>query len=1284
MKKLFFILVIAAFSFKSLLAADVVLNDFEAGSPAVSVAWGGSYANVANPVSSGINTTAKCEKVGRTANLYYEGMQFNTANSYSIPASTKRYVHIMVNCAYQAIVRIQVNKTAPYVAPINLYVGNGTWQDLVFEVTGAVTTGTTIASLYVFCDYGTGANGTGVLNNTTKFAYIDEIIANDSYAPRGVTALTTISDFEAATFAAPITSAGSYATSGYTWSAANPASDAVNSSAKCYQVIKVSPDPIWTGLQLSLGYFSTINSSNQYLHVMVYKTVASQIGFQYSFGNGTQSTASWDNSQTSIINQWTDYVYQIPIGTVFKQLNVEILAATGTFYMDNMELNSSPTPRGGVTYMTDNNLCDFESDIASSTTIRDVANMAVDANNIVSYPVTNPFNTAANTTANAGKRTRAGLANGVNWYTGISFSLMKPMLIDASHKYLHVLVSAPADGQVVNFGFKQGANLLTDVPKTVTKANIWQDMVVDLSAMAFISDVFVKCGAAGATAAGDYYFDEIKINGDPTPSSDVVVSLTNGNPTMGGISGAGTFTKGVSTTVTATPNSGYRFVNWTLNTSGGAVQSTLASYPFTVSSAVTLVANFIQQFAVSASAGTGGSITSGAGTYDSGATATVIAAADAGYRFVNWTLNTSGGAVQSTLASYPFTVSGAETLVANFVQVYVIGASPNNGAMGSVSGASTYDTGASVSLTATVNSGYHFVNWTQSGSEVSTSATYTFTASADRTLVANFASNTQNISGATNADASILNNCSQCDITVQSGGILTINIPKAFNSLTVAPGARLTLNSEKTLNVAGALTLQSSASGTATFVDENTTSELTLGSSTVQQYVGSSRNWYMSSPVSGAAALPTVDSGTLTFYSYPENDSRQAAGVNGVYAAGAVWNSVSSGTMTVGTGYIVHSSASTPTITFSGTGLNAGNQTISGLTYTSANPKHGFNLIGNPYPSYLNVLPSITANTQLDATVWYRTRDTNETPLYHFETVNATTGVGTNASLTGRVTGYIPPMQGFWIRTKSNNQSITLSNTNRSHELTDVSMTGYANTPTTPLKAPAMKNQVYTLLGLNVSNGTYGDETILMFVPEATSGLDAYDSGKMNNNNASIPEIYTVVGGEQVAINCSNSIQYDTEMQLGFTTGTAGTFSIKASQFSNFDAGTKVILKDYLDINNPVIADLSDGSSYTFSSAITSNNNSRFALVFRAPSIATDINPESIGNVWISTRNGQIVVNCTANRTTLEIFNIVGQKVISRNLTGTFAQLNNSLATGTYLVKLTTEGKSITRKIIID
>lgn len=58
---------------------------------------------------------------------------------------------------------------------------------------------------------------------------------------------------------------------------------------------------------------------------------------------------------------------------------------------------------------------------------------------------------------------------------------------------------------------------------------------------------------------------------------------------------------------------------------------------------------------------------------------------------------------------------------------------------GSVTGAGTFVSGASVALTATANPGYYLVNWTEGGVETSTLANYNFTVSADRVLVANFA-----------------------------------------------------------------------------------------------------------------------------------------------------------------------------------------------------------------------------------------------------------------------------------------------------------------------------------------------------------------------------------------------------------------------------------------------------------------------------------------------------------------------------------------------------------------
>ena len=67
------------------------------------------------------------------------------------------------------------------------------------------------------------------------------------------------------------------------------------------------------------------------------------------------------------------------------------------------------------------------------------------------------------------------------------------------------------------------------------------------------------------------------------------------DPTVGGsILGTGNYNHGSTATLTATPASGYQFVNWTLN---GTAVSTEATYSFTVESAIALVAHFEQTFA---------------------------------------------------------------------------------------------------------------------------------------------------------------------------------------------------------------------------------------------------------------------------------------------------------------------------------------------------------------------------------------------------------------------------------------------------------------------------------------------------------------------------------------------------------------------------------------------------------------------------------------------------------------------------------------------------------------
>ena len=131
----------------------------------------------------------------------------------------------------------------------------------------------------------------------------------------------------------------------------------------------------------------------------------------------------------------------------------------------------------------------------------------------------------------------------------------------------------------------------------------------------------------------------------------------------------------------------------------------------------------------------GGSV-SGGGTYPVGTQCTVMATANAGYTFVNWTEN---GNQVSTDATYTFIVTRECHLVANFTtQAYVITAEVTPENSGTVTGAGGYSNGEQCALTATAKPGYEFVKWTKNGTSVSTNASFTFTVTASATYVAHF------------------------------------------------------------------------------------------------------------------------------------------------------------------------------------------------------------------------------------------------------------------------------------------------------------------------------------------------------------------------------------------------------------------------------------------------------------------------------------------------------------------------------------------------------------------
>jgi len=315
----------------------------------------------------------------------------------------------------------------------------------------------------------------------------------------------------------------------------NPDGAGINSTTTSLNLVEVTGTNWWDNLSIfTLTSPVTITASNRYLHIMYRTSHIAGGGYVINL-NSTGMLADGDkgskrfDANLSANNVWQDIVIDL---NYLKTNNVQFTkfcmnpdlngwgaGSGGTYNFDEIVLSSSPLPRG-TTFLTANNLYDFEAGTASN--ISGISTNA-DGGNPVTYPVANPYQNATNSSSNVGKRSAV---SGINWWVGFGFSFTNPVQIDVNHKYLHIMMIAPGNGQSVAFDVKQGAtNVIADGVQTITTANTWQDVVLDVSGMAYISGMSIKCGNWGGTAAGDYYFDEIYIDGNAAPRVNIATAL---------------------------------------------------------------------------------------------------------------------------------------------------------------------------------------------------------------------------------------------------------------------------------------------------------------------------------------------------------------------------------------------------------------------------------------------------------------------------------------------------------------------------------------------------------------------------------------------------------------------------------------------------------------------------------------------------------------------------------------------------------------------------------------
>ena len=216
-----------------------------------------------------------------------------------------------------------------------------------------------------------------------------------------------------------------------------------------------------------------------------------------------------------------------------------------------------------------------------------------------------------------------------------------------------------------------------------------------------------------------------------------------------------TVNHGAPTTITATPNTGYSFVSWTVSSGNGVSISNPSSPSTTVTLTAgnaSIVANFAPvQYTLTVQDDGNCSVTpSGPQTVGYGVATNISCTPNTNYGFSHWAKTAGSGTAtfaNAYSASTTVTLTGGSATIqatcTNIQYQLSVVAGPGGRITAPSSSPQTVFSGAGTTITATPDSGYVFVNWTTAGSGVSfadansASTTVTLT-SGNATVTANF------------------------------------------------------------------------------------------------------------------------------------------------------------------------------------------------------------------------------------------------------------------------------------------------------------------------------------------------------------------------------------------------------------------------------------------------------------------------------------------------------------------------------------------------------------------
>ena len=498
------------------------------------------------------------------------------------------------------------------------------------------------------------------------------------------------------------------------------------------------------------------------------------------------------------------------------------------------------------------------------------------------------------------------------------------------------------------------------------------------------------------------------------------------------------------------------------------------------------------------------------------------------------------------------------------------------------------------------------------------------------------------------------------DITINSGGFLSI-LSNSSSSLTVA--------NDFTNN--GTVTLYSDADEFASIIVGGTA----LGNVVYNRYVNTvgSGEWdLIGSPVDG-----------LSISSFVTTNSSSLATNGSTYAVGVYDNSDDSWTnytsSTVGSagnfdGGKGYQMATTSGATMAFTGTIATSDQTQSIINNDGNGNGGrrWNLVANPYPSYLNANNNAHAsNNFLKVNLDSGVIDASFSAIYGWDADGSGYTIYNHAS----AATYIAPGQAFFVAAASSSAA-NLS-------FTEAMQTTTGGDDFITSSVTELNSEFYLKL---YEGENFIANTRFYFDSNLTLGLDpGYDAGAYDQSMALLSRLVENDQGIGMGINAMSTESFEQTtipLVVNRAAGTAFRISLEG-----------------ITIPEDVQLFLEDTQAQTYTNLRTEDfiltpdhelsGMGRFYLRIGNSSLGVNDTEESYVRVYKPNNSDYITIEGLASiqKATIKLYNLIGQEIINKTLSTnqtTYRVSTQGIPNGVYIIKLQFENSEITKKLIIN